>query len=69
MEPVCHVENSCRLGDGFCDDFLNTPNCGFDQGDCCGNENPGWNSYCHVKILSIFESFYKNNNFLGMQMS
>ena len=43
----CPGLGNCRLGDGFCDDFLNTEACGFDQGDCCDNTNLGWNHYCH----------------------
>ena len=26
-----------RIGDGFCDDELNTEECNFDGGDCCGH--------------------------------
>ena len=31
---VC--EKSNWIGDGYCDDFTNTPDCNFDGGDCCG---------------------------------
>ena len=34
------------FGDDFCDDENNTADCGFDGGDCCNNEGPGWNNYC-----------------------
>ena len=26
------------IGDGICDDFINTAECGYDGGDCCGDE-------------------------------
>lgn len=32
--------------DKFCDDFLNTPECGYDGGDCCFRKISGWNNYC-----------------------
>jgi len=34
------------VGDTICDDGNNTPECGFDGGDCCDNENEGWDNYC-----------------------
>ena len=34
------------MGDGYCDDINNTPDCGFDRGDCCNNHNPNWDIYC-----------------------
>ena len=34
------------FGDNFCDDENNTADCGFDGGDCCNNEGPGWDNYC-----------------------
>ena len=41
-------------GDKYCDDFMNTPDCGFDGGDCCQDQpNSGWNSYCKVMILTV----------------
>ena len=30
------------VGDGFCNDITNTPECYYDGGDCCGNHNNGW---------------------------
>lgn len=34
-------------GDKYCDDFMNSEDCGFDGGDCCQDSPPrGWNSYC-----------------------
>jgi hypothetical protein len=35
--PDCPDElNAAWLGDGECDDTTNIPECGFDGGDCCG---------------------------------
>merc|ERR1712079_182914 len=34
------------LGDGFCDDEINTAECGFDKGDCCNNERTNAFAYC-----------------------
>ena len=28
------------VGDGYCDDGNNNPECNFDDGDCCIGENP-----------------------------
>ena len=25
-------------GDGYCDDGINTPECNYDNGDCCGDD-------------------------------
>merc|ERR1719400_2949244 len=36
------------FGDGYCDDENNTPECGFDGGDCCDNEMEGYTNYCNV---------------------
>ena len=38
MQPV---ENQCEgnktlIGDGFCNDITNIPECDYDGGDCCG---------------------------------
>lgn len=35
-------------GNGYCDDPVNTENCGFDLGDCCPqeNQNEEWKKYC-----------------------
>ena len=32
--------------DGFCDDELNTPECGYDGGDCCTHKKDNWDAYC-----------------------
>ena len=34
--------------DGYCDDINNTPDCGYDGGDCCPGDNPeeSWNQFC-----------------------
>lgn len=32
--------------DKYCDDFLNTPECGYDGGDCCFKFRSGWNFFC-----------------------
>ena len=38
------------LGDGFCDDDTNTPECNFDNGDCCGcNVNTDYCATCQCK--------------------
>ena len=34
------------FGDNYCDDENNTPECGFDGGDCCDNEMEGYTNYC-----------------------
>jgi len=43
-------EDDCAIphwaGDNYCDDENNTPGCGFDGGDCCDNDNDGWDNYC-----------------------
>ena len=31
-------------GDGWCDDGINTPECNYDNGDCCGDDVP--TTYC-----------------------
>ena len=33
--------------DGFCDDINNNELCNWDGGDCCGNNSPGWDTYCN----------------------
>ena len=35
-------------GNGYCDDPVNTENCGFDLGDCCPQNpiNEDWKKYC-----------------------
>ena len=30
------------VGDGFCNDITNNPECYYDGGGCCGNHNNGW---------------------------
>ena len=35
-----------KIGNGKCDDAQNIEVCDWDGGDCCNNENPGWNDYC-----------------------
>jgi len=37
------------IGDNYCDDQNNNPECDFDGGDCC-QENPadGWDNYCET---------------------
>ena len=32
--------------DGFCDDKMNTPECGYDGGDCCTHKRDNWDEYC-----------------------
>ena len=32
--------------DGYCDDALNTAECGYDGGDCCTQKSENWNQYC-----------------------
>merc|ERR1712179_222498 len=43
-------ELSCQAGfwanDPFCDDGNNTPECNFDGGACCNNNNPIWDYFC-----------------------
>ena len=43
------------IGDGFCDDGNNNPECDFDGGDCCGQDEPWdydyyafWDKYCKI---------------------
>merc|ERR1712183_704811 len=48
--PKCPGAINAWWGDKYCDDFMNTPECGFDGGDCCPDRqtmNQGfWNNYC-----------------------
>jgi len=47
--PTCDGKVDSWWGDNYCDDFMNTKACGFDNGDCCqANPPSGWNSYCKV---------------------
>eukprot|EP00093_Oithona_nana_P008204 08204.XXX_408979_409423_1 [CDS] Oithona nana genome sequencing. len=34
------------ISDGYCDDQLNTPECGYDGGDCCAHKKDNWDEYC-----------------------
>ena len=45
-ECICYLEEVCSnpteypipwIGDGFCDDQYNIPECNYDGGDCCGS--------------------------------
>jgi len=46
-EFSCPNKINAWWGDKYCDDFMNTADCGFDGGDCCqSNPHRGWNSYC-----------------------
>merc|ERR1711962_1649639 len=37
------------IGDNFCDDQNNNPECEFDGGDCCQEEaGDGWDNYCQI---------------------
>merc|ERR1711935_460743 len=42
-EPTTEAPMECAVpqwaGDNFCDDENNNPECGFDGGDCCDNNN------------------------------
>ena len=31
-----NCENSLKVGNGYCEDETNTPECNYDGGDCCG---------------------------------
>ena len=43
-----NVIASSFIGDGACDDGFNNVGCQFDGGDCCDNNNSGWDDYCTV---------------------
>ena len=30
-------DNQDWVGDGYCDDIVNNPECNYDDGDCCGD--------------------------------
>ena len=45
-EWVCELPH--KRGDGFCDPSNNYDHCGFDGGDCCNNNNEGWDQRCEV---------------------
>ena len=38
--------NPFWAGDGWCDDGLNTPECNYDNGDCCGDDVLTSSYYC-----------------------
>ena len=31
-------DNQDWVGDGYCDDIVNNPECNYDDGDCCGDD-------------------------------
>ena len=45
-----HATDACEHeiwnGDGFCDDFNNNENCGWDGGDCCGDVDVSTCNFC-----------------------
>jgi len=45
------VQESCPrknwVGDGWCDDVTNTPECNYDGGDCCFEKRSNWKQYCN----------------------
>ena len=54
------------VGDGYCNDETNNPNCSFDGGDCCGpciNNEFCSECQCHLGNLS------ECNNHLGKRFS
>ena len=46
LEPKCDYPDHGWNGDNYCDDFLNTAACGYDGGDCCGEDVD--TTYCTV---------------------
>ena len=42
QENLENCFNPDWVGDGWCDDGVNTPECNYDNGDCCGGEH----TYC-----------------------
>lgn len=44
--PTVGCTYALLLGDGYCDDEANVPECDFDGGDCCAEETN--NDYCQV---------------------
>jgi len=48
--PTTAAPSDCEVpewqADGYCDDENNNAACNFDGGDCCNNNNFGWNDYC-----------------------
>lgn len=51
----CPQKINAWWGDKYCDDFMNTLECGFDGGDCCQTDSSpsGWNSYCSKCICHL----------------
>jgi len=47
-EPMGECAAPQWFGDNYCDDENNTPECGFDGGDCCDNEMEGYTNYCNA---------------------
>ena len=46
------VDNRILVGDGFCDDVVNTAKCDYDCGDCCGGSTIlCTDCICHGKYL------------------
>merc|ERR1712091_300073 len=45
-DPMGDCAAAQWFGDNYCDDENNTPECGFDGGDCCDNEMEGYTNYC-----------------------
>ena len=46
MFKSCTNFISNNYADGFCDDKMNTPGCGYDGGDCCTHKRDNWDEYC-----------------------
>ena len=42
----CPSLNAGWYRDNFCDDFMNTPGCFYDGGDCCKQNWQWWNYFC-----------------------
>jgi len=50
--PSCPSKISAWWGDKYCDDIMNTEECGYDGGDCCQDSpHRSWDSYCTVYIF------------------
>ena len=70
-----HCENPTWIGDGYCDDINNNPECSYDGGDCCGPAvNTQWCSECQCidenltttteTATTIISSLLKNKLYL-----
>ena len=60
-----HNVANVLVGDGYCNDETNNPNCSFDGGDCCGpciNNEFCSECQCHLGNLS------ECNNYLGIKV-